>query len=206
MKKYKFTVPYFKKNFNVKNFCKELDNLIKYKALEPPITDIIIYHIIFEFEEVPSFNVPVLMNINETTDWDKYVQKVDADFLSKKNQKFRKWMFDSRDDGTLLQKLSNNFKLIYLLKSFETHSLVFSKQNHKYYYLIVTMDDNYYKNRTTHHKVHGSAWYTVKKSFKNKISKKKFADVVDNFYKSLNLKSSIYKYVQDDIEQFLNEN
>ena len=134
MKKYKFTVPFFKENFNVKNFCEELDYLFKKKQKEPPIYSFILYHTIFD--EVGKFFVARKIDKNyKETDFDKYSEKIDDEFMNnKKNEKFKKWMIKSAENGTLLEKLSNNFKLIYNFQIAIPHSLVFSKLNNKYYH------------------------------------------------------------------------
>ena len=134
MKKYKFTVPFFKENFNVKNFCEELDYLFKKKQKEPPIYCFILYHTIFD--EVGKFFVATKIDKNyKETDFDKYSEKIDDEFMNnKKNEKFKKWMIKSAENGTLLEKLSNNFKLIYNFQIALPQSLIFSKLNNKYYH------------------------------------------------------------------------
>mgnify|MGYP001326261734 CR=1 FL=1 len=63
-----------------------------------------------------------------TSEWDKYAQKLVDDFYKARNKKFRLKIHNYEYDGTLLERINDNFKLeVFYDFSTESHSLIKSK-------------------------------------------------------------------------------
>ncbi len=187
MKKYHFTLDYFKQNFKYRNFCEDLDYVIKNQILDYPIDAIILHHTIFD--KVGKFMTPTKIDENyQETDWDKYSEKVDNEFFdNKKNKKFKDWFLKKRDSGLLLTSLNSNFTLIHNLNiGFQYFSLIYSKFNNKYYF-FETWEE----------------WHIARNSFSKEPSKHKIIEMIKKKYKDSDPKIELSVF-EEDFNDFLN--
>ena len=187
MKKYEFSLDYFKKNFNYKNFCEDLDYAINKKIFDYPIDSIILHHTIFD--KVKKYMVPTKIDENYVeSDWDKYSEKVENEFFNnKKNKEFKDWFLKKRDSGLLLTSLNNNFTLIHNLNiEIQYFSLIYSKFNNKYYF-FETWEE----------------WHIVRDSFNKEPSKENIITIIKKIYKDADPKIELSLF-EEDFNNFLN--
>ena len=188
MKKYQFTLDYFKQNFKYKNFCEALDNALinKIDFSLFPVDAMIVHHAVFD--NVGTYG-PVKIDENyKETDWDKYFEKVENEFFNnKKNKKFKDWFLKQLDSGLLLTVLNNNFKLIHNLDVGNQHySLIYSKFNKKYYF-FESVDE----------------FYIIRNSFNKEPSKENIITIIKKILKDIDSKIELSLF-EEDFNNFLN--
>jgi len=188
MKKYKIlNIAFLKKNFKVKNFCKELDYLVDLKKTDeklwremPEISRYIVYYSFFN--KVAKFNTVQKVG-NETKDdieFEQNYSNVDEDYFSEETFMLRELMFDMLCDGVLFEYLSDNFKLIYHFPIWQYETLVFSKFNKRYYHFSFFPEADIETGYEFPDVLKAS--HRVENYFDKKISKKQFFDkILDEF-------------------------
>lgn len=162
---FKYNLPYLKKNFNFKNFINDLPKIINNDY--PLIEDIILYS---AFKKI---NTKLLFS----AEWNKYAQKLVDDFYKVRNKKFRLKIHNYEYDGTLLERINDNFKLeVFYDFSTESHSLIKSKFKNKYFHLFALRNWDNKKNRP----VNIIQYHDVIKVYPKKINAIKFfEDIIE---------------------------
>ena len=139
--KYELSINFLKQNFNYKNFCDDINFAFKNEILDYPLDTSILNHSIFKKVGKYMTSYESSKVDKEEEDWWENSEKVEEDFFSEKNKTFYNWFIKERNNGQLLPKLNNNFKLIYNLNIGNIfYSLIFSKFN-KTYYFFETWDN-----------------------------------------------------------------
>ena len=138
MNKFNFNLDFLRKNFKVENFCNELDYLVGLRSenfdLYKEQVGIYKYLIYFSFyKKVPLLNT--VLEVDDTSDFEKDYHILDKEFNSEKNSKIREEIARKIMDGSLFEFMSDNFKLIYHFPMQCIASLIYSKLNKKYYYI-----------------------------------------------------------------------
>jgi len=190
----KFSVEYIKKNFKVKNFCKHLEHLehlLKKKSdgtnkdilSQPPIYLFVLYSALVN--NVEKFNEPIKLTKNSTGKdlesfkaGEKYkvifsYKEIDKEFIDKKNNDLYQFFLNYSSDGTLLERLSDNFKLIYHFPIGSRQSLIFSKLNKKYYHMEFLMETD---------AVNGFYYNLIVNTFNKKITLTEFFNSIVNHF------------------------
>ena len=162
---FKYNIPYLKKNFNFKNFINDLSKIIDNDY--PLIEDIIWYSAFKKIDAKLLFSA----------EWDKYAQKLVDDFYKVRNKKFRLKIHNYEYDGTLLERINDNFKLeVFYDFSIESHSLIKSKFKNKYFHLFALRDWDNKKNKP----VNTIQFHDVIKVYPKKINAIKFfEDIIE---------------------------
>lgn len=156
---FKYNLTYLKKNFNFKNFVKDL---AKNTNNDYALIEDIIWYTAFKKIDTNSY------------EWNKYAQKLVDDFYKVKNKKFRLKIHNYEYDGTLFERISDNFKLeVFFDFNIISHALIKSKYKNRYFHLISLRSWNK-KNEP----VNIIQYHFIEKVFPKKISKIKFFEEI----------------------------
>tara|TARA_Y100000768_G_C23873385_1_gene631560 strand:- start:61 stop:666 length:606 start_codon:yes stop_codon:yes gene_type:complete len=171
MKNFKYNLQYFKKNFNVKNFVRDIDKLSG-TTDQFLITEIIWYTAFENFYDNKAKEY--------SDEWYAYGQIVIDNFYKKKNIKFRQKIHRYEYDGTLLPNISDNFSLEWYFDfGVKSHALIRSKINNKYIHLFCLRHWDQKKNKP----INNISIHHIEKIFKKKINKKDFFKHIINLDK-----------------------
>ena len=174
MKEFKYSFAHIKKNFNAKNFIEGLPKVAK-NANERLIDDIIWYTAFGKLDS-GTLNSP---------EWHQYSGKLVDDFNKKKNKKFRLKVHNYEFDGTLLPRISENFKLeIFYEFNVSSHALISSKFKKKYFYIYCLRT---YDKKNIFKAVNIIQFHHIEKIFKKKINKVEFFKYIIDRDKKLGL-------------------
>ena len=158
--KFKFDFDYIKKNCNQKKFLKDIvdgngDMFLNVMA--------------------SCFDHDLNVINNDFVDY----EKIADDYDDKKNQEFKLTINKSQFDGTLLPKLSDNFKLEHHFDfGIESHYLISSKIQKDYLYIYCERGGFWNERLTTVYQKHSLADNRVKEIFKKKLDSYEFFEYI----------------------------
>ncbi len=160
MKEFKLNLDFIRKNLNLPDFVKDISKPIYNKKAGGG--DMFLSAIKHSFKGDKS----LLENI-----YDEYDE-------NEKNKNFKLKINKSQFDGSLLSKLSNNFKLEHFFDfGSESHYLVKSKLNNNYLYIFCLRQLFYKENKSIYEK-HDTWDNYVKDIFKKKLNKTQFFEYI----------------------------
>ena len=166
MNKFKFDFNYIKKNLNQKNFLKDIYELEKDTCFSGD-----------KYGGGDMF-LKVLGNCFDVNPNDELDGVYSNYYDDKKNQEFKLKINKYQFDGTLLPKLSDNFKLEqYFDFCLESHYLIYSKSKKNYLY-IWCHRDSFYTGIPSVYDMHHLVDNYVKEIFKKKINKVQFFEFI----------------------------
>ena len=160
--RFEYNLSYLKKNFNFKNFVNDLS---KNTNNDYALIEEIIWYAAFQKIDINSY------------EWNKYAQKIVDDFYKVKNKKFRFKIHNLEYDGTLLERINDNFKLeVFYDFNVVSHALIKSKFKNKYFHLLALRSWDDKKNKPINIIEH----HYIEKVYKKKIDKIKFfKDIIE---------------------------
>ena len=198
-----------RKNFKVENFCNELDYLVGLRSenfdLYKEQVGIYKYLIYFSFyKKVPLFNT--VLEVDDTSDFEKDYHILDKEFNSKKNSKIREEIARKIMDGSLFEFMSDNFKLIYHFPmDYFTQSLIYSKFNKRYYHIYFFP---YFAEKDGQKPDVNEGSHEIINFYDQKISKKDFFNDILKHYRDEDLGfegGTLVKGRDDQLFQDLND-
>jgi len=164
MNKFKFDFNYIKKNLNQNNFLKDIYVLEKDTC--------------FSGDKYGGGDMFLKVIRNSFDGDDNTYEMLLEDYDDKKNQEFKLKIHKYQFDGTLLPKLSSNFKLEqYFDFCLESHYLIYSKSKKNYLY-IWCHRDSFYTGIPSVYDMHDVIDNYVKEVFKKKINKVQFFEFI----------------------------
>ena len=181
----KFSKEYIKKNFRVKKFCNNLDYILDKKKeikTQPPLYMFILYYSLLE--KVEKFSEPIKITKKSSVEDQAALKKgnkykvvwnyedIDKEFVNEKNDEFLQYIMSESDGGFLLENINENFRVVHHFPIQESHTLVYSKINKKYYHILFSKEVN---------KQTGFYWNLLLGSYSKKISIINFFETIMNY-------------------------